>query len=137
VSEVSPRVDGFHLFSGYLALVAGPVMFATGAPKGWACFVLGLGAALLASCWAIRSGIDLAVFGRQEVAAAMFGVFVLAVAVLYLTRTANDLPHVFPGYDGDSGRVLVERGALALLAGGAILGRVAMLAVPPRARHHP
>jgi hypothetical protein len=58
-ARVNPRrainarhdVDGFHLVSGLVAVIAGPVMFAAGGPAGFAALLTVVGVAVLVGAW--------------------------------------------------------------------------------------
>jgi hypothetical protein len=51
------QLDGFQLLMGVVALIAGPVMLATGFPAGWSLLVLAAGAVVLLAQWAIVAGL--------------------------------------------------------------------------------
>jgi hypothetical protein len=94
----------FMLANGVFGIVSGFVLlFADGRvmPSGWACLVIGCGAALLAG--AVLIGCDIEVSPRPEtLVAAILVVGLFAIAALYLTHPAEDLPRLLPGHDGDS-----------------------------------
>jgi hypothetical protein len=57
------------------------------------------GALVLLAQWAITTEIT---FETTDSAQAVIGVVCVGLAVVYLTRAANDLPRLFPGHDADS-----------------------------------
>jgi len=128
------QFDGFQVFSGWMALLAGQIMLLAGAPAGWSFLVFAIGAALLASLWAIETHIALDETSMSDAVAAAVGLVGVALAVIYLTRSANDLPHLLPGRDGDSKRVLVAPGVTALLVGAVLVGRAVALSLLFRPR---
>ena len=93
------EVDGFQLFSGIAALVTGPVMLAMGAPAGWAFIVMTTGTLVLLAQWVLVSEITFSTPDAATIALVAAGILVAGIAVVYLTRAANDLPTLFPGYD--------------------------------------
>ena len=50
------HVDGFHLLSGLISVVAGPIMLVTGTLPGWAIVVTVAGAIVLWAQWKIVKG---------------------------------------------------------------------------------
>jgi membrane protein implicated in regulation of membrane protease activity len=50
------ELDGFQLFSGLLAMIAGPVMLLMGAPAWWALLIVASGAVVLVAQCAILVG---------------------------------------------------------------------------------
>ena len=56
-----------------------------------------------------------------------------AIAVIYLTRAANDLPSLFPGHDGDSENIRIPPGVATLAVGIFSLGCAIVMAHPTRA----
>lgn len=131
------HADGFHVVTGLLSVIAGPVMLIRGEPAGWSFLLIATGVTLLVTEWAIVHDIELVVMNRTDTFVAIAGVVCLAVAIVYLTRAANDLPSLFPGHDGDSEHFRLLPGILALTVGSAILGRAVIAARPRRAHHKP
>jgi hypothetical protein len=129
------ELDGFQLLSGLVSVIAGPVMLLMGAPAGWAFLIMAAGSLVLVAQWAIHTNVS---FDRPSTAAITFGVLgivCVGVAVVYLTRAANDLPTMFPGYDPDTENFQLIPGILTLVVGVVALGRaVATVRVtrPPR-----
>ena len=53
----SHRLDGFEFFSGLMAVIAGPIIFVTGAlAPGWAVFITVAGAVVLWAQWNVAGG---------------------------------------------------------------------------------
>ena len=50
------ELDGFQLFSGLLAMIAGPVMLLMGAPTWWALLILASGTVVLGAQCAMLAG---------------------------------------------------------------------------------
>jgi membrane protein implicated in regulation of membrane protease activity len=50
------ELDGFQLFSGLLAMIAGPVMLLMGAPAWWALLIVASGTVVLVAQCAILAG---------------------------------------------------------------------------------
>ena len=128
------ELDGFQLFSGVTSLVAGPVMLLMGAPAGWAFLIMGCGALVLFANWAILAEVTFDVPDAATITLAVAGMACIAVAVVYLTRSANDLPTGFPGYDHDSENFQLLPGILAFAVGAVALAR-AIAAVHPTREH--
>src|SRR3974377_284593 len=96
------ELDGFQLFSGVASVIAGPVMLLMGAPAGWAFLIMGAGILVLVPNWAILAEVTFDAPDPATIALAVAGMACIAIAVVYLTRAANDLPTVFPGYEPDT-----------------------------------
>jgi hypothetical protein len=100
--------------SGLFDICGGVFVFLTGAPAGWACMVIGCGAVLRAGVALI--GFDIAI--EPQAATLIAGIVVVvsfAIASLYLTHPAEDLPRLLPGHDVDSERLRVTYGAVSTL----------------------
>jgi hypothetical protein len=128
------ELDGFQLFSGVVSVIAGPVMLVMGAPAGWAFLIMGAGALVLVAQWAILADIRLDPPDAATVALAIAGIACIAVAVVYLTRAANDLPTIFPGYDPDTENFQLLPGILTLTIGAIALAR-AVASIHPTREH--
>ena len=126
------HADGFPLFSGLLAVIAGPVMLAAGWPAGWAFLLLATGIVLVFAHWAIANRIQFRPLHRTDLIVAVIGLASLWLAVVYFTHTANDLPRLLPGYDVDSARLEIVPGVVAFTVGAAALGRALTAAHPTR-----
>ena len=116
-------LDGFHVLSGVLALIGGPIMLAAGAPAGWATLVLVIGVVLLIGQWMTATDVTFEWPDRLTVIVGAGGTACIALAVVYFTRAAGDLPTVLPGYEPGSERLCVLPGILLLAAGAVTLGR--------------
>ena len=127
------QADGFQLVSGVLALIAGPILLASGAPAGWSFLLMAAGALVLLAQWAITAEITFETTDSAQAVIAMIGVVCVGLAVVYLTRAANDLPRLFPGHDADSENFRLIPGMAALTVGIAALGRAFASARPHRA----
>ena len=88
------ELDGFQLFSGVLAVTAGPIMLVMGAPAGWAFLIMGAGLLVLVAQWAILAEITFDVPDATTIALGVAAIVCSAVAVVYLTRAADDLTSV-------------------------------------------
>jgi len=129
------ELDGFQLFSGVASIIAGPVMLLMGAPAGWAFLIMVAGILVLVANWAILVNITFDPPDPATIALAVVGMACIAIAVVYLTRAANDLPTVFPGYDRDTENFQLLPGLLTLTIGAAALAR-AVASVHPTREHH-
>jgi hypothetical protein len=130
------ELDGFQLVSGIASIIAGPVMLLMGAPAGWAFLIMGAGAVVLCAQWALAAEVTFDEPDRATTALGVAGVVCIAVAVVYLTRSANDLPTIFPGYDPDTENFQLLPGILALSAGAIALARAIAAVHPMRANRH-
>ncbi len=106
-----------------------------GAPAGWAFLIMGAGTLVLVAQWAILAEIRFDAPDAATIALAVAGMACIAVAVVYLTRAANDLPTIFPGYDPDTENFQLVPGVLTLAIGSAALAR-AIASVHPTREHH-
>jgi hypothetical protein len=125
-------VDGFQVFCGVLAVVTAPFMLATGEPAGWSFLLLAGGIIVLGALALIVFEVDYEIAGPRHVAAFGVAALFLAIAVIYLTRAANDLPTLFPGHDGDSEHFRVLPGLVALAVGLTVFVRAVGRAHPKR-----
>ena len=89
-------------------------MLSAGSPAGWSCIVIGCGVASLIGAWVIRAGVEFQVRGTTIVLATV-GIVLVAIGVVYLTRTAEDLPRLFPGHNGGSQHYRVLEGVVSLM----------------------
>ena len=130
------ELDGFHLVSGIASIIAGPVMLIMGAPAGWAFLIMGAGAVVLCVQWALVAGIAFEEPDLATTALGVAGVVCTAVAVVYLTRSGNDLPTIFPGYDRDTENFQLLPGILSLSVGVVALARAVAAVHPVRTPRH-
>ena len=126
--------DGFQLLAGLASVIAGPVMLVMGAPAGWAFLIMAAGAVVLLALWAIAAEVSFDALDPVTVVLGVAGIVCIGIAVVYLTRAANDLPTVFPGFDHDSENFQVIPGILTLAVGAAALGRAFASVHPTRQR---
>lgn len=126
------QADGFQLVSGALAVAAGPILLASGAPAGWSVLLIAAGALVLLAQWAIIAEITCESLDSAQVALAVLGVVCVGLAVVYFTRAADDLPRLFPGHDADSENFRVIPGMVPLAIGVVALGRAFADARPHR-----
>jgi hypothetical protein len=126
----SGQVDGFQLFSGVLALVAAPIMLASDAPAGWSFFLLSVGIVLLLCHWAIANDVEFETLAWTDVMIGVAGLACIWLAVVYLTRDADGLPRLLPGYDGDNEHFLIVPGVLTLTVGAVFVFRTVAAARP-------
>jgi hypothetical protein len=127
------RADAFQTISAALGVAAGPILLVRGAPAGWSFLLMAAGLVILAAQWMIVNDIELEFADRTQLLAAIAGVGCIAVAVVYLTRAASDLPSLFPGRDGDSEHVRIVPGIVTLTVGLAVFGRSLASLRPARA----
>ena len=123
----------FMLANGVFGVVAGLLMvFADRrvVASGWACLVIGCGAVLLAGAALIGFDIEVSP-GPDTLAVAIVVVGLFAIAALYLTHPAEDLPRLLPGHDGDSQHLRTLYGAVTA-AVASIAVRIAYLSASPR-----
>jgi hypothetical protein len=132
MAERAHRVDGFQIVAGLLGVTTGPLLLVQGAPAGWSFMVIAAGLVILATQWAIVYDVHFE-SDPAKIALAVAGIACLAVAVVYLTRAADDLPSLFPGHDGDSEHFRILPGTLALILGLAVFGRAVASMRPVRA----
>ena len=129
------ELDGFHLLSGGLGVIAGLIMLLMGAPAGWAFLVIATGALVFVVQWAIVAEITFEMPDATAIVVGVVGAVLLAVAIVYLTRAANDLPTIFPGYDPASENFRLIPGILTLIVGAVAVAR-AVASVHPTRRAH-
>ena len=127
-------VDGFQTASGLLGLLAGPALLLRGAPAGWSILLSAAGLVLLAAEWSIAFDLHCKPTDRTQLALGVAAMALLVVAVVYLTRAADDLPSLFPGHDGDSEQFRILPGVLTLTIGSALFVRAIIAAHPTRSR---
>ena len=125
------ELDGFQLLSAFLAVTGGPIMLATGAPAGWSFLLTAAGITLLLAQWAIVADVTFEPPGAADVALSIAGMVCVGIAIVYLTRAADDLPRLFPGYDVDSESFRLVPGVVTLTVGAVALGR-AIASTRPR-----
>ena len=129
------ELDGFQLFSGVASIVAGPIMLLMGAPAGWAFLIMGAGTVVLFAQWAIAAEVTFTEPDPATIVLGVAGIVCIGIAVVYLTRSANDLPTMFPGHDPDTENFQLIPGILALTIGAPALAR-AIASVHPRGQRH-
>ena len=88
---------------------------------------------VLLAQWAIIAKITFETTDSAHAVIAVAGVVCVGLAVVYLTRAANDLPRVLPGHDGDSENFRLFPRLAALTVGLVALGRAFASARPHRA----
>src|ERR1700690_3775377 len=96
------ELDGFQLLAGLASVIAGPIMLVMGAPAGGAFPVMAAGTVVLLSLSAIAADVTFDALDPATVALGVVGIVCIGIAVVYLTRAANDLPTIFPGHDYDT-----------------------------------
>ena len=133
MSERWRRVDGFQATSGLLGLVTGPALLVRGAPAGWSFLLIAAGIALLATQWISAFDIRFQTTDHTSLLLATASIACVTIAVVYLTRAANDLPSLFPGHDGDSENFRILPGIVTLTVGIVLAGRAIAAAQPKRA----
>ncbi len=131
--DPSRRPDGFATCSGLAALVCGPSLLARGAPAGWSFLLMTCGLILLSTQWVIATDVRFTISHQTQIVVAVAGVAFVAIAVVYLTRAANDLPSLFPGHDGDSEHFRIVPGIVTLTVGLVLCGRGLASTHPTRA----
>jgi hypothetical protein len=135
MGEQARRADRFHTLSGLLGVIAGPVLLLRGAPAGWSFLLIAAGALILFAQSAIVNDLEFRIPDRTQFLVAAVGLVCIAIAVVYLTRAADDLPSLFPGHDGDSEHYRIVPGLVALMTGLVGLGRTLPLVRPLRPAH--
>jgi hypothetical protein len=130
------ELDGFHLLSGLMGVVAGPIMLLSGAPAGWAFLVIGAGALVLLAQWAIIKQVTFDQPDATTIGLMAVGAVCIAIAIVYLTRAANDLPAIFPGYDHDSENFRLIPGTLTAAVGVVAVARAVAGVHPTSHAHH-
>jgi hypothetical protein len=128
------ELDGFQIVAGLASVIAGPIMLLMGAPAGWAFLVMAAGAVVLLALWAIAAEVTFDTLDTATIALGVAGIVCIGIAVVYLTRAANDLPTIFPGYDPDTEYFQLIPGILTLAVGAAALAR-AFAGVHPTRQH--
>ena len=118
------RVDGFQVVSGTLGVVSGLILLARGAPAGWSFLLVAAGVVILVAVWVISTEATFEALDRTHAMLAVVGVVCVALAVVYLTRAADDLPRGFPGHDGDSENFRLVPGMVMAFVGMVALGRM-------------
>ena len=129
------QADGFQTISGLLAVATGPLLLVHGEPAGWSFLLIATGIALLATQWIIVSEVQFEALDRTALIQAVVAMACAAIAVVYLTRAANDLPSLFPGHDGDSENFRIVPGIVALIVASALFTRAVIAARPARHTH--
>jgi hypothetical protein len=129
------QADGFQLVSGVLGVAIGPVLLARGAPAGWSFLLMAAGLMVLLAQWAIVSDVTFEIAEASQIALAAVGVVCVGVAVVYLTRAADDVPRLLPFHDADSENFQLVPGFVALAVGLAALGRAIATTHPSRPHH--
>ncbi len=117
------RTDAFQILCGVVAVIGGPILLARGAPAGWSFLLIAAGGVLLVTQSAIAAGVTFEVTDSGYAVLGLVGVACVGLAIVYLTRAANDLPRLFPGYDGDSENFQIVPGLAVLAIGSFALAR--------------
>jgi hypothetical protein len=128
------QLDGFQLVSGIASIIAGPIMLIMGAPAGWAFLIIGAGTVVLFAQWALVAEVTFDELDLATTARGLVGAVCIGIAVVYLTRSGNDLPRIFPGYDPDTENFQLLPGFLSLSVGAIAVAR-AIAAVHPMRQH--
>ena len=132
MAKPTHRADGFQLVAGLLGVSTGPVLLMRGAPAGWSFLLIAAGIVILATQWAIVYDLRFEMSDPTKIALAVAGMACVAVAVVYLTRAADDLPSLFPGHDGDSEQFRIVPGVVTMMIGLAVFGRAVAAMRPTR-----
>jgi len=127
------RLDGFQLLSAFLAVIAGPIMLAADAPAGWSFLLIATGITLLLAQWAIVADVSFEPLSPTDVVLSIAGMVCVGIAIVYMTRAADDLPTFFPGHNVDSETFKLVPGVVTLTVGAAALGRAIASTRPRRA----
>jgi len=93
------------------------------------------GILVLVAQWAILAEITYDVPNATTIALGVAGVVCSALAVVYITRAADDLPTFFPGYDSGSENFQLIPGIISLTVGAAAIA-TAIASVHPTRTHH-
>jgi hypothetical protein len=131
--ERSQHLDGFHIVVGAAGVLVGLARLPGGAGTGWSLLIIGFSIVLLSFEYVLARQVEFEIAGFGHLLRAVIAIACVSSAALYLSRGADDLPHLLPGHDADSGDVLLGRGVALLVGGVLLLGHVVALARPTRA----
>jgi len=127
-------LDGFPVVAGIVSVVVGLLMLWRGERTGWSLLVVAIGFVLVGTHWVTARQIDFVPLTRVQVVVAAVGLVCVWVAVIYLSRGADDLPRMFPGHNGSCEHYRLLNGVAVLVVGVVSLVRVAVRARPARSR---
>ncbi len=127
------KADGFQTASGVLAITTGPFLLACHQPAGWTFLIMASGVALLGTQYVLMHDITFEAVDTKSFLQVAVAIASAVVAVVYLTRAANDLPSLFPGHDGDSEQFRILPGVVMLTIGAVLFIRAVLEAKPTRA----
>jgi hypothetical protein len=128
------RIDTFPLVAGVMGVLLPPVLLWQGEPTGWCLLLASAGMVLLATYWLTAHHIEFDPFTRRQVGMTAVGVACVWVAVIYLSRGADDLPLLFPGHSAHSEHYRLLPGAMVMFVGVVLLTRAFVHARPARSR---
>jgi hypothetical protein len=129
-----PRLDAFPLVAGIVSVVFGSLMLWRGERTGWSLLVVAIGVVLLATHWITARQVDYAPLTRLQSVAAVVALACVWIAVIYLSRGADDLPRMFPGHSGRSEHYRLLQGGTVLLVGVVLLARIVARVRPTHSR---
>src|SRR5262249_60990309 len=115
------RLDSFPVAVGLVSVVIGLLMLWHGERTGWSLLVVVVGFVLVGTHWVTARKIDYVPFTRVQTVVAAVGLVCVWVAVIYLSRGADDLPRMFPGHSGSSEHYRLLQGVAVLVLGVALL----------------
>ena len=126
------QADGFATASGLAAVATGPLLLVHGAPAGWSFLLIAAGIVLLATQWIVVSDLQFEALDGAACIGAAAAMACAGVAVVYLTRAADDLPSLFPGHDGDSEHFRILPGIVMLTLAAVLFTRAVIASRPAR-----
>ena len=129
------RIDRFPLVAGLVAVLTSPLMLWQGERIGWCVLLFVTGIVLLVTYWLIAHDVAFEPITQAQIVMALVGVACSWVAVIYLTRAADDLPEMFPRHSSGSEHYRLLPGIVMLVVGVVLVGAAIAQARPHRQTH--
>jgi len=117
------RLDGFPVAVGIVSIVIGLLMLGHGERTGWSLLAIAVGFVLVGTHWLVARRIDHVPLTRVQAVVAAVGLACVWVAIIYLSRGADDLPRIFPGHSARSEHYRFLQGVSVFVVGVALLVR--------------